>query len=266
MRLHRHLFSTFIAFFFAITATRSGSAANWRTTLKAALGPRHTTRLRCLVRGRRFPRWGNLRSLEPFSSEWGLDRGTPIDRYFGDRFFEENRSLITGKALEIQNPVYTGRYGVGVRQADSIDIDAKFGPKIVCDLAKADEVIPDNTYDCFLLPYTLIVVKGLEPALRNAMRVVKPGGWILATTSVLTPVLAEYPEYWRMTEEGWKDVLARVWPGSEPEVRTHGNCVTAVASILGLAQEELEHEELHRNDPRFPVLISIKCRKPIQAA
>jgi hypothetical protein len=261
MRIDKALFSTVAAIAVALTVSRAGGAADWRTTLKSRLGPRRTTLLRCLVRGRRLPRWGNLRVDEPFSSVWGIDRGTPVDRYFGDRFFDENRQLITGKVLEIQNPVYTDRYGVDVQQADSIDIDGKFGPTIVCDLAKAEGVVASDSYDCFLLPYTLLVVKDLEGALRNAMRVVKPGGTVLATTSVLTPVFAEYPEYWRMTENGWRELLERVWPGQEVEVRTHGNCVSAVASILGLAQEELTMQELDRHDPRFPVVISIKGRK-----
>jgi len=215
------------------------------------------------VRGKRLPRWGNLRVEEPFSSNWGIDRGTPVDRYFADRFFAENRDLISGRVLEIQNPVYTERYGVDVRHADSIDIDSQFGPTIVCDLAKAEGAVASNSYDCFLLPFTLPFVRDLKGALRNVMRIVKPGGTILATTSLLSPVFAEYPEYWRMTESGWRELLAREWPGQEIEVRTHGNCVSAVASILGLAQEELTTEELDRDDPRFPVLISIKARKTL---
>lgn len=262
MRIEK-LFPMLAGVALAAVATRSAAGSNWRSTLKQRLGPRRTTFLRCLVGGKRLPRWGNLRGVnEPFSSIWGMDRGTPVDRYFGDRFFEQNRHLITGKVLEIQTPVYTKRYGVGVAQADSIDIEPNFGPAIVCDLAKSEGVIPDNSYDCFLLPYTLLVVKDLEPALRNAMRIVKPGGTILATTSVMTPVLAEYPEYWRMTENGWRELLPKVWPDAKFEVATHGNCISAVASILGLAQEELNPKDLEHHDPRFPIVISIKATKP----
>lgn len=149
-----------------------------------------------------------------------------------------------------------------MRQAHSIDIDARFGPDIVCDLAEADSsVIPDNSYDCFLLPYTLLVVRNLEPALRNALRVVRPGGVILATTALLVPVLAEYPEYWRMTPAGWSELLRRTWPGCELRVEAHGNYMVALAAMLGLAQEELTTKELERHDPRYPVLITIYCRK-----
>ena len=47
--------------------------------------------------------------------------------------------------------------------------------------AKAEETIPSNSYDCFLLPNTLCVLKDIEGALRNALRVLKPGGVILAS-------------------------------------------------------------------------------------
>src|SRR5689334_4476739 len=113
MRIDKALLSTIAAFAVALTVSRAGAPTDWRTVLKTRLGPRRTTLLRCLVRGRKLPRWGNLRVDEPFSSIWGIDRGTPVDRYFGDRFFHKNRELISGKVLEIQNPVYTERYGVG---------------------------------------------------------------------------------------------------------------------------------------------------------
>ena len=58
-----------------------------RVLTRVFYGPRRTARLRCLVRGKRLPRWGNLRAAAPFSSNWGIDRGTPVDRYYGDRFF-----------------------------------------------------------------------------------------------------------------------------------------------------------------------------------
>jgi hypothetical protein len=266
MRIDRPIISTLAAFLFALTATRGAASSDWRTTLKARLGPRRTTLLRCILRGKRLARWGNLRTPEPFSTNWGLDRGTPVDRFYNDRFLEANRNLITGRVLEIQSPVYTRRYGVGVEHVDSIDIDERFQPTILCDLAEMDRQIPAASYDCFLLPYTMMFVRDLEPALRNALRVVKPGGTILATTSLLSPSLAEYPEYWRMTAAGWRALLERVWAGCDIQVAAYGNSVAAVASILGLAQEELTTQELERNDPRFPVVITILCRRPREAA
>ena len=100
MRIDRWIVSAVSALLFTLTASPPArSATDWRVTLKIKLGPRRTTLLRCIARGRRLPRWGDLRVLDPFSAEWA-DSGTPVDTYFNDRFFAENAGLITGKVLE----------------------------------------------------------------------------------------------------------------------------------------------------------------------
>jgi hypothetical protein len=57
-------------------------------------------------------------------------------------------------------------------------------------------------------------------------------------------------------------VAERAWPGCEVQVEQHGNCLAAVASMLGLALEELRDDELRVEDPRYPVLVTLVCRKP----
>jgi len=46
-------------------------------------------------------------------------------------------------------------------------------------------------------------------------------------------------------------------------VQAHGNCLAAAAAMYGLAQEELSSHELDMQDPRYPVLVTIRCRKPL---
>src|SRR5262245_4950106 len=58
------------------------------TPLKQLVGPRATVELRCLVRGFDRPKWGNPRRTTPFSSQFGFERGTPVDRYYLHRFFD----------------------------------------------------------------------------------------------------------------------------------------------------------------------------------
>ena len=69
-----------------------------RQRLKAFIGPRLTVLARCVLRGQPLPRWGNLRRVQPFSKAYGSDRGTPVDRYYLDRFLDANRSAITGRS------------------------------------------------------------------------------------------------------------------------------------------------------------------------
>ena len=237
-----------------------------REELKLLLGPRWTTRIGRLVRGREAPRWGNLRRARPFSESFGFDRGTPVDRYYLRRFLEAHRGEIRGDVLEIQSAGHARRLGHDLRRVDSVDIQARFEPTYVCDLALSAAVIADESYDCFLLPNTLQHLRDLEGCLRHALRVVRPGGSLLASAAGFVPLIPDGPDYWRLSPEGWRELLARVWAGAEVEVEGHGNCLAAVAAVLGLASEELTPAELDVRDPRYPVLITIACRKPAAGA
>jgi len=227
---------------------------------KAVMGPRLTVLARCLLRGLPIPRWGNLRRVEPFSGIFGFDRGTPVDRFYLHRFLEANRSVITGRVLEVQVPSYTRTYGQRVETSHTVDINPQFRATYTCDLADAPQITSDS-YDCVLAPNTLQHVTDLPGVLRTILRVVKPGGYVLASVPALLPLIPDGDDYWRLSPAGWRRTLAREWAGGDVAVDGHGNCLTAIAAMHGLALEELTDEELRANDPRYPVLVTIKCRK-----
>lgn len=234
--------------------------ARSRAWIKRHVSPNTLVRLRCALRGMPIPRWGNLRRLQPFSSHYGFERGVPVDRFYLDRFLAEHARAITGRVLEIQHTGYTRKYGSGLLTTDTVDINPTFAPTYVCDLAQAD-IIPSNAYDCFLLPNTLCVLRDIRNCMRHMIRVVKPGGVVLAATAALGPLEPGNGDYWRMSASGWSEFAAEVWKGHDVQITGHGNCVAAVAATLGLAQEELTREELTHQDDRYPVLVTLYCRK-----
>src|SRR5262249_19709806 len=118
------------------------------------------------------------------------------------------------------------------------------------------------SYDCFLLPNTLSHLRDLRACLQQALRVVKPGGVILASTAAFVPLIPDGADYWRNSVAGWAEVASGVWPGCEVTVSGYGNCLAAVAAMFGLACEELTVAELEIEDPRYPVLVTLYCRKP----
>ena len=115
---------------------------------------------RRVLLARIHPRWrparlGALRRMTPLSDEFGYDRGTPIDRYYIERFLAENRQHIQGRVLEVKDSGYSERFGEGVTRTDVLDIDTGNAlATFVADLAAAD-TIPDATFDCFILTQTL---------------------------------------------------------------------------------------------------------------
>src|SRR5215475_200329 len=109
---------------------------------KIALTQHH--RLRRLSR----PAWlGTIRRTVPLSDWYGYDRGTPVDRYYIERFLEEHRQDISGRVLEVKDSSYTNRYGIGVQRRDVLDID-RTNPHatIIADLTAADG-IPSDQFD-----------------------------------------------------------------------------------------------------------------------
>ncbi len=105
-------------------------------------------------------------------------------------------------------------------------------------------------------------LKAGEPCLEHALRVLKPGGTILATTATLVPLTPDFLDYWRLSPAGWKEVATRVWPGCHVSLEVYGNVLAATAAMMGLACEELMRQELDVGDPRYPVLIGLACQKP----
>ena len=227
--------------------------------IKTLLGPRWTTWARTVTRGMERPSWGNLRRVTPVSASYGFERGTPIDRYYVHRFFAGHRHVIRGRVLEIQTRDHTRKYGSGVTAADTLDIRAEFRPTYHCDLANAS-IVADGSYDCFLLPNTLCFLRALDAALREARRIVRRGGVILATVPGFVPLTPDVPDYWHASADGWREVATRVWPDCETTIESHGNCLAAAASMYGLAAEELTEAELDVQDSRYPVLVTIACR------
>jgi SAM-dependent methyltransferase len=147
-----------------------------------------------------------------------FERGTPIDRYYLHAFLAQQQHLITGDVLEVQTDAYTQRFGSGVHRADTFDIVPSPDVTYVCDFSHCERSIPNRAYDCLLLPNTLPHFRELEPALSNAIRVVRPGGAILASAAGLLPLTGDVPEYWRLSPDGWRERLSAAWPGATLEI------------------------------------------------
>jgi hypothetical protein len=217
-------------------------------------------RLRRLSRPARL---GNLRRTLPLSDEFGYDRGTPIDRYYIEQFLQENRGCVRGRVLEVKDTGYTDRFGNGVTAKEVLDIDTE-NPlaTIVADLA-APNVIPDASFDCFILTQTLQYVYDARAALAHAHRILKPSGALLATVPAVSPIVDEshLTDYWRFTPESCSALFGEIFGRESIRVRAYGNVLTAIAFLAGMAYEELTGPELAVQDSRFAMLISVNAVK-----
>jgi hypothetical protein len=204
---------------------------------------------------------GGLRSLEPPSRVFGLDRGQPIDRWYTERWLAANATRIHGAVLEVADAGYTRRFG-GSRVTESAVLHATPGnanATLMGDLATG-EGIPAARYDAIVLTQVLQFIYDIHSAVTHAHAALKPGGTLLATFTVIAPISRydadRWGEYWRPTTQACQRLFGDVF-GDGVDVRSHGNHITAHAAIAGLAAEELREDEMAPSDPDYPVVITV---------
>ena len=226
------------------------------------IAPDRYQRLRKYLRRLASPAWlGTIRRTTPLSQHWGYDRGTPIDRYYIERFLEEHRRDIHGRVLEVKDSDYTDRYGVGVERCDVLDIDPGNQQLSICaDLATADS-IPSDTFDCFILSQTLLLIYDVRSAIFHAHRILRPGGVLLVTVPAVSKMCSLKSDYWRFTVASCSALFGEAFGSDHITVKSNGNVLAAVAFLTGMGSEELSRRELDMNDQQFPVTITVRATK-----
>ena len=210
------------------------------------------------------PAWlGTLRRVTPLSQQWGYDRGTPVDRYYIERFLERHRDDIRGRVLEVKDSASTDRWGRGVMQSDVLDINAA-NPRatVVADLG-VDGALEAEAFDCCLIVQTLLYIPDPAVAIRTLWRALRPGGVLLLTVPGITridPILSA-TDYWRFTPAGCARLLREAFGDDQVHVEGHGNVLAAIAFLSGMGHEELSRRELEVIDPAYPLVVTARAVK-----
>lgn len=225
------------------------------------------------LRRRTFPVGAGLAGLEPVSAIWGLDRGTPIERYYIERFLAAHVGDIRGRVLEIGDPRYTRRFGGGVTRSDVLNLTPG-NPEatIVGDLATGDG-LPDEAFDCLIVVNTMLQIYDPAAALAACWRALRPGGVLLAHFTAVArrqfndgsldpPGWLGEGDYWRFTSASARRLCEESFRPGSVAVTALGNVRAASAWLYGLAAEDLTAEELDHRDPRFEVAILVRAVKP----
>jgi hypothetical protein len=211
-----------------------------------------------LFRRPRFPR-------EPVSTQFGLDRGRPVDRFYIERFLEQNKHLIRGRVLEVQERTYIDWFGTGVEQADVLHA-APGNPEatIVGDLTTG-EGIPQGAYDCIILTQTLPFIYDVRAAVHGTRTALKPGGTILCTVPGISQIsredMRDWGDWWRLTSASANRLFEEEYGAENVETEVHGNLVAACALLYGLAQEELTRQDLERRQDDYEVIVTVKAKR-----
>jgi len=211
--------------------------------------------------------FGDFLRLQPIGTNWGYDRGRPIDRLYIESFIQQHRTDIRGRVLEAGDNSYTVRFGgAQVTKSDVLHVDRGTpGATIVADLSAADH-IESELFDCIILTQTLQYIFDVRGAVRTLRRILKPGGVLLLSVpgiGQLNPDRWEDLRFWSFTVAGLRRLLLDQFPPTAVGVHSRGNVLAATAFLQGLAQEDIPTiGDLLIDDPHYPLTILARAARP----
>jgi hypothetical protein len=209
---------------------------------------------------------GDLARSRPVSRHFGHDRGTPVDRWYVERFLEGNAKDIRGRVLEIGDASYSRRFGREITRQDVLHVNADHpAATLVGDLSQAG-VLPSDVFDCLVITQTLHLIYDMPPAIEQLRRSLVPGGVLLLTVPGVSSVdRGEWGGswFWSLTGHSAKRLFEDVFGPGNVEVATFGNVYAATCFLQGLAVEEIDQRILERRDPAYPMLVCVRAQRNV---
>ncbi|MCZ7547080.1 MAG: hypothetical protein M5R40_27750 [Anaerolineae bacterium] len=142
---------------------------------------------------------------------------------------------------------------------------------VVADLSRADHV-PGDTYDCFVIPFTMHIIYDIEAALYHAVRILKPGGVLLVNFPCLYTYLGDgldmgtggtFYSYWFFTPIQVENLLRVIGlTDADFQLVVQGNLFTQIAYQMNLPAEHLTQRERDHVDMTYPLQICARMVKP----
>jgi len=209
----------------------------------------------------------NKLTTKPISKVFGLDRGLPIDRYYIEKFLAENKQFIKGVTLEIAESTYTKKFGEEkVKKALVFNVKKDRSKADIIGNLATGEGIKENLVDCFIMTQTIPFIYDIHSAVKNAVKILKPGGSLLVTVPGITQIsrydMSRWGQYWSFTDLSLRKLFEEVVPASCINIKTYGNVKVAAYFLYGFAKHELTQEELEYHDPNYQLIIGVVVKKP----
>jgi hypothetical protein len=210
---------------------------------------------------------GNFDRIKPVSTVFGFDRGTPIDRYYIEKFLVKNQADIHGVVLEIGDSGYTKKFGKDkiTRLEILHTVPGNSHATIIGDLSTG-EGIPENAFDCMILTQTFQFIYDMKSAVRHSYAALLPGGVMLVTVPGISQIsrydMDRWGDYWRFTTLSAQKIFEEVFPEGSVEIDSHGNVLSSIAFLHGLSLEEIDKDKLDFQDPDYQMLITVRAQKP----
>jgi len=202
--------------------------------------------------------------IRPLNRKFGFSRGTPIDRYYIEKWLEENKELIHGDVLEIAEDTYIKRFGGDDVVPHILHVCIEKEGFIRGDLETGEGIV-EQSMDCIILTQTLPFIYNCKNVISNLFKMLRKGGTALITTGGISQIsrydMDRWGHFWSFTTASLKRLIEESGFGTNYEMTAYGNVKTACALLYGVAAEELSKEELAYTDEDYPVSICAVLRK-----
>jgi SAM-dependent methyltransferase len=211
---------------------------------------------------RRRSRIGLFGRTEPLSTEFGFDRGLPIDRYYIENFLQTHSAHIHGRTLEVGDDAYTRRFGADrTRERNTIHINSAEPATFHGDLT-VPGVLPSEAFDCIVITQTLHLLFNMGAAIAQLHDALKPGASLLVTVPGITPIAEDQwgkDWYWSLTPRSLLRLLNDQFGAGQTRISCFGNVFSGSAFLYGLATQEVSKARLDALDPRYPVIVGARA-------
>lgn len=202
--------------------------------------------------------FGDFKRKLPFCPQFGNFRGSPVDRYYLDKFIEEIHSEVKGITLEIggnqanqENYKFSNVtfYLTMDLEGDDLDIVGDAHDPAAVDEASLDTVVLFNVLEHCERPWVVV---------DNIYRWLKPRGQVFCMVPNAQRVHRVPQDYWRIYPDALNSLFARF---PRRKLYVYGNPLTTLAAYYGIASEELSREELDYYHENYPVANCIHAQK-----
>ena len=205
--------------------------------------------------------------LTPLDDTYGMNRGTPIDRYYIEQFLTSHKKYICGTVMEIGDREYTKKFG-GNRVTDSLILDVEKenlkNRQIKGNFATGEGLL-EESIDCLICTQTLPFIYDLCSAADNIVRILKRGGTALITAAGISQIIQyeklHYGHFWSFTEQSLRRLFEENADVEFVDAVTYGNVKSSAAFLYGISCEELTQEELDFHDPNYQLIVAVVVKK-----
>ncbi|MBD2360453.1 methyltransferase domain-containing protein [Anabaena minutissima FACHB-250] len=203
--------------------------------------------------------WGDFRKTNPICHVTGFTRGTPIDRYYLQKFVNKIKDQVVGNVLEVGGVAKDREFYqfdlastyriMNLESGSGIDLVGDVHDVSLIETESLDGVVIFNVLEHCYSPWI---------AVENIYKWLKPGGKCFCMVPNAQRLHDRPGDYWRPLPDGVNWLFRNF---SQRQLSVYGNPLTVIASFHGVATEELTSEELDEFHADYPVSTCIVATK-----